>query len=268
MTVIKRVAAFAILSLGVAPFAAAAAATSGSKTSSTSSTSKPCEDTEFYYDRLACCLPLFSATSSSAATHTTVATTHPVTTSVHFTSTAAHTSATAVTTSTSTPPNGKSCPPSQEWYWSKKTNCCVPTKPLPPNNPPPQCSVGHGWKETTQCCEPDAPSTSTQTSKPSSTPKTSKNGHGKRHHISRDVSACPSGLDACPISGLTAGDYECLDTSAELESCGGCTSIGQGQDCTAIKGAWNVGCEVGSCKVYSCAAGYMMSADSTSCVQL
>jgi len=47
-------------------------------------------------------------------------------------------------------------------------------------------------------------------------------------------------------NGFT-GDFECLDTINELESCGGCASINEGQDCTAIKGAWNVGCEHGRC---------------------
>ncbi len=56
-------------------------------------------------------------------------------------------------------------------------------------------------------------------------------------------------MEACPLKGLTAtsNDYECLDTDAELESCGGCASIGAGQDCTAIEGVWNVACTTGSC---------------------
>jgi hypothetical protein len=75
------------------------------------------------------------------------------------------------------------------------------------------------------------------------------------------------GLSACPItstSGPTT-DFECLDVTNELESCGGCASIGRGQDCTAIEGAWNVGCEQGSCAVYSCAAGFKLAHNGTSC---
>jgi hypothetical protein len=64
---------------------------------------------------------------------------------------------------------------------------------------------------------------------------------------SRAVSLCPSGLEACPLYGLIGGDYECIDTKVELESCGGCSSIGEGQDCAAIEGVWNVGCENGTC---------------------
>ncbi|EEB90295.1 hypothetical protein MPER_11515 [Moniliophthora perniciosa FA553] len=54
----------------------------------------------------------------------------------------------------------------------------------------------------------------------------------------------------------------------ELESCGGCASTGEGQDCTAIKGAWNVGCEQGRCAVYTCFAGYKRSADGGSCISI
>lgn len=268
MTVIKRVVAFAILSLAVVPFAAAAA-TTGGKTSS-----KTCEDDEFYYDVKDCCLPEGGPTATtsvhSSATptvHSTVSittslhatTTYPV---VHTTVTSTHTSATAVSTA---PPKGKSCPPTK-WYWHDGLSCCVPKHSPPPNSPPPQCSNGNTWEDATQCCIPSSPSKPTSTSKPSSTP--GHYGYGKRQHTSRDVPACPRGLDACPISGLTSGDYECLDISAELESCGGCTSVGQGQDCTAIKGAWNVGCDRGSCKVYSCFAGFRLSVDGTSCVPL
>ena len=94
------------------------------------------------------------------------------------------------------------------------------------------------------------------------------------------------GLNACPIigaSGLT-DDLECLDITHELESCGGCASIGQGQDCTSIKGAWNVGCEQGSCAgkwLFFCAifvsdvfffslyaAGFRRSQDGKTCTEI
>jgi hypothetical protein len=88
-------------------------------------------------------------------------------------------------------------------------------------------------------------------------------------HKSR-AKLCPTGLNACPISGASGltGDFECLDATNELESCGGCASLGQGQDCTAIKGAWNVGCERGTCAVYTCAGGFRRSSDGKSCVRL
>ncbi|KAF9076332.1 hypothetical protein BDP27DRAFT_1380379 [Rhodocollybia butyracea] len=203
--------------------------------------------------------------------------------------------------SNSSPPKGKSCPSSR--YWSVEQDCCVPSHPVPTSTPP-QCNQqGHSWSAASQCCigNPGNPGhpTTTAPSKPSPTPTkpsggephggnpysggsssngnypgqgesghSSGNHYGRRQHTSRSLPACPKGLDACPISGLVSGDYECLDTTAELESCGGCASIGRGQDCTAIKGAWNVGCELGSCKVYTCSEGYLLSADNKSCVPL
>jgi hypothetical protein len=103
----------------------------------------------------------------------------------------------------------------------------------------------------------------------------------------RSVQQCPLSLNACPISSVNGptGDFECLDTTNELESCGGCASTDEGQDCTAIKGAWNVACVQGSCAgkysfpnrfesiltfflVYTCANGYKRSNDGKSCIPL
>ncbi|BGP53227.1 hypothetical protein JCM8202_002554 [Rhodotorula sphaerocarpa] len=70
---------------------------------------------------------------------------------------------------------------------------------------------------------------------------------------------CPAGETACPIFPRM-GTYECLDTAIELQSCGGCASKGQGEDCTAIKGAQGVTCESGKCLVYSCEPGFTLDA--------
>lgn len=61
------------------------------------------------------------------------------------------------------------------------------------------------------------------------------------------------------------GGYECIDTSLSLESCGGCASVGQGRDCTAIPGAVGVGCGGGECIIFSCEHGYSLSLDGTEC---
>jgi len=63
-----------------------------------------------------------------------------------------------------------------------------------------------------------------------------------------DDDLCPAGLTSCPIAGAGPGAFECLDPKSELESCGGCTAMGQGEDCTAIGHAKSVGCEDGVCK--------------------
>ncbi|GAA6047976.1 hypothetical protein JCM3770_006452 [Rhodotorula araucariae] len=70
---------------------------------------------------------------------------------------------------------------------------------------------------------------------------------------------CPVGETACPIFPRM-GTYECLDTRVELESCGGCTSKGAGEDCTAIRGAQGVTCESGACHVYTCQPGWALDA--------
>ncbi|KZT30388.1 hypothetical protein NEOLEDRAFT_4783 [Neolentinus lepideus HHB14362 ss-1] len=145
------------------------------------------------------------------------------------------------------PPSGNSCP-SNDWYWHTGNSCCVPKMPNPPT---PSCPSGWSWLNW--LCSPNTPQPSGR--------------HKRAVHKSRTL--CPAGLEACPVSGLrgmnASMDYECLDTTSELESCGGCASTGKGQDCTAIEGVWNVGCNKGSCVVYSCAAGYKLGADGQSC---
>jgi hypothetical protein len=182
------------------------------------------------------------------------------------------------------PPKGSDCPPTK-WYWGEKEGCCVPEQPPKPEEPEPQCRGGWKWLHGEhRCCEDDQPKPPTP--HPSGKPDNDHphcdfcegndgddgNGHNgnghkynKRNMKSRTVSLCPAGLEACPIASLSA-DYECLDTNYELESCGGCVALGKGQDCTAIKGAWNVGCEQGVCRVYTCASGYRRSADGKSCI--
>ncbi|KAF9270231.1 hypothetical protein L218DRAFT_22262 [Marasmius fiardii PR-910] len=179
-------------------------------------------------------------------------------------------------TATSSPPKNRSCPPSG-FYWAKDLACCVPTQPISnsPNAPPPQCTVGWHWYPALHVCLPftaDRTRTSSPSSHPSGVPSSVPSGYHRtkpRHQKKRrNLSLCPKGLDACPIPGAIGGGYECLDVLEELESCGGCVSLGQGQDCTAIKGSWNTGCEQGSCVVYSCNAGYLRSSDGTTCIPI
>ncbi|WWD19347.1 hypothetical protein CI109_103806 [Kwoniella shandongensis] len=82
-----------------------------------------------------------------------------------------------------------------------------------------------------------------------------------------DASLCPSGFAACPIPGAAAnsGSYECLDAMTDLQSCGGCASMGTGVDCTAIAGARWMGCSKGQCEVFSCKKGWTRSLNGTSC---
>lgn len=75
---------------------------------------------------------------------------------------------------------------------------------------------------------------------------------------------CPKNFAACPIPGRPQAEYECLNTLEDLQSCGGCTSMGTGQDCTAIRGAKWMGCVSGQCEVYSCQKGWRQ-VNGTSC---
>lgn len=81
----------------------------------------------------------------------------------------------------------------------------------------------------------------------------------------KDGKLCPSSMAACPIDGRQ-GEYECLDSQSDLQSCGGCVSMGQGQDCTQIAGARWMGCNEGTCEVYSCKKGWTRSSDGSKCV--
>jgi len=152
-------------------------------------------------------------------------------------------------------PTGAKCPKPSDgnsWYYHEGNDCCVPTLPNPPA---PQCPSNCNLDKSSNKCHPQVPP-----------PQPS--GHKKRSTElkSRYGTLCPSGLDACPIPGLTGSEYECVDTKADLESCGGCVSTGEGQDCSLIEGAWNVGCEKGSCIIYTCAAGYKRAHDGKSCI--
>jgi len=89
------------------------------------------------------------------------------------------------------------------------------------------------------------------------------NPSGRPHShrdLKRDEELCPDGLSACPISAFGTG-FECVDTQEELENCGGCNSLGEGQDCTAIPGVAGVGCSNGKCVVLSCGEGYRMTSN-------
>ncbi|BGP29676.1 hypothetical protein JCM10296v2_001415 [Rhodotorula toruloides] len=113
-------------------------------------------------------------------------------------------------------------------------------------------------------------------------------GHKKKVQAPRTL--CPGSEIACPILGSTtysqavahhngqnktdvtgimagSGGYECVNTMEALDSCGGCASTGEGQDCTKIRGAAGVGCESGHCVVFSCQSGWRPSLSGTKCVR-
>ncbi|KAH9462974.1 hypothetical protein Pst134EA_015063 [Puccinia striiformis f. sp. tritici] len=80
---------------------------------------------------------------------------------------------------------------------------------------------------------------------------------------------CPTGLTACPISSVNiftpSTPYECLDTQQEINSCGGCVTLGNGTDCAALRGAGMSGCSDGKCTIFTCARGFKYSKKDQSC---
>ncbi|WWC86095.1 uncharacterized protein L201_000966 [Kwoniella dendrophila CBS 6074] len=101
---------------------------------------------------------------------------------------------------------------------------------------------------------------------------------------------CPGGSIACPITTSDLNEiteesvtklesslntladwfkigFECIELETELNSCGGCLALGSGQDCSLISNARATGCESGTCQVYSCYDGYVVSPDRQTCVK-
>ncbi|WVQ63189.1 uncharacterized protein L199_001340 [Kwoniella botswanensis] len=192
-------------------------------------------------------------------------------------------------------PKGKSCP--KGWFWHKNLKKCLPTGP---GSPEPGCG---DWDDHNQCCGGGNPGPSGKAGNNGGKGQ-SEHGHqggkfpwgGKFNQADfenwwsslsnhkgwkRDLTDgqqalsfpqndldkmyCPGDLHACTVPSALGGEwaYECVDFATELEACGGCIGSG-GQDCTQIPHALFVGCEIGSCAVYSCKQGFQ--ANGTSCV--
>jgi len=80
---------------------------------------------------------------------------------------------------------------------------------------------------------------------------------------------CPKGQSACRIESAAAGwdgAFECVDTSRNIESCGGCVAEGKGVDCTAIEGVSDVACIAAKCVVSTCRKGWKVDAEHATCV--
>lgn len=81
----------------------------------------------------------------------------------------------------------------------------------------------------------------------------------KKSKTPKPVSLCPTGETACPIAGSASfdtfvqssdqtadffsakGGYECIDTTENVESCGGCASTGKGVD-VSVENCFNGPC--------------------------
>ncbi|ORY28826.1 hypothetical protein BCR39DRAFT_467941 [Naematelia encephala] len=74
---------------------------------------------------------------------------------------------------------------------------------------------------------------------------------------------CPAGFSSC-WTGVR-DQFECINTSSDVESCGACPRSSDAQDCTSIAGSNEVQCFASMCKVISCDSYHTLSADGTSC---
>ncbi|GAA5829221.1 hypothetical protein JCM5353_000963 [Sporobolomyces roseus] len=86
-----------------------------------------------------------------------------------------------------------------------------------------------------------------------------------RRNLSARSLCSASGEEACAIEG--GKGFECIDTSSNLEQCGGCASVA-GVDCTAIEGVEQVGCVQGTCEIWSCADGYTFDSEVQACTAI
>ncbi|OCH90062.1 hypothetical protein OBBRIDRAFT_826179 [Obba rivulosa] len=92
----------------------------------------------------------------------------------------------------------------------------------------------------------------------------------------RKRAVCEDGLTPCGVYGWqgqrSSQAWECVDTTSDLESCGGCAvplhyASPHGIDCTALPGVADVSCNFGSCVVHRCLPGYQVSLDGTFCLR-
>ncbi|KZV85107.1 hypothetical protein EXIGLDRAFT_623437 [Exidia glandulosa HHB12029] len=128
-----------------------------------------------------------------------------------------------------TPPSNANCP--STWYWHSSHKCCVPRHPDAPC--PPTCPPGSQWHQPSWSCQPGQPP------QPSHRPRAKKARTVQQDRLVTGA-FCPPTYTACPVllNGTLTDELECVHTSSELRSCGGCLSASgstaRGLDCTTI----------------------------------
>jgi hypothetical protein len=140
----------------------------------------------------------------------------------------------------------------------KVPTCNYPTSNFLPTGCNCQFTCINGWVQCgNNCIDP------TMTACVSGIPLTLGGGGGASGGNSRRSHMCPPGREYCRAG---RSGWECLDTSSDLEACGGCPYSGVGVDCSALPGAGSVACVEGKCVIQTCDQGYTLRG--TDCVQI
>ncbi|TRM59091.1 hypothetical protein BD626DRAFT_509712 [Schizophyllum amplum] len=133
-------------------------------------------------------------------------------------------------------------------------------------------------------CDPGYVKNGNQCCPPAGCPSGSLSRPKKRRLSSRVTtyeqarSTCGSRQNVCGIAGREGGhDFECIDTTATLDSCGGCMTPhgflvsspqASGVDCSALPNVIEVGCVASKCVVNRCKASFVPSEDASRCVSV
>ncbi|KAK0199837.1 hypothetical protein DFS33DRAFT_198454 [Desarmillaria ectypa] len=109
----------------------------------------------------------------------------------------------------------------------------------------------------------------------SAVPRSHKRRKAQITTLTEAQATCRTGETVCGVpSPKGKYDYECLDTSVALDSCGGCTvphpfgsaQPSHGVDCSMIPYLVTGSCHGGQCVAHKCRLGYQPSKDQTDCV--
>ncbi|KAM6495464.1 hypothetical protein JOM56_008170 [Amanita muscaria] len=78
---------------------------------------------------------------------------------------------------------------------------------------------------------------------------------------------CSQDQTSCPITSSVGSNHECVNTQTDLDNCGGCAALGQGQICGKQAGVLTASCISGTCQTYSCRSGYTLDTTTGKCTR-
>jgi len=140
----------------------------------------------------------------------------------------------------------RTCGSALDWIYSQPEISAYPDYQVPVQ----------GCRRSYNSCQSGCSQVWNWPSPPGYAPKPSQYPGSNRHRRNTAQKLCPNVQEtACPIS-ISASGHECIDTQTEITSCGGCESLNEGENCLAIEGADEVGCELGQCRIFTMLPGY------------